>query len=218
MQKKLNIVISLIGVVLLVLGYLEYNKYRNEQNSYGVVEATINEVKVNGDRTIVGFEFLLNENYYFTSITTEESFEVGDKAKIFYLKNNPESCKLSLMTATKAFMYCICGILIFLLGFVMIVKRFLINIRIKHLKKKGLLVKATIQEVLVVNKNRGKNPYKIRACYYNPQDNKNYFFVSEEEETDLKDLVSKNNIQYINVYINKKNTDDYYVDIESIKL
>ena len=62
------------------------------------------------------------------------------------------------------------------------------------------------------------NPYKIRACYNNPQDNKNYFFVSEEEETDLKDLVSKNNIQYINVYINKKNTDDYYVDIESIKL
>ena len=79
------------------------------------------------------------------------------------------------------------------------------------------MIKASIQEVLVVNKNRGRNPYKIRATYLNPQDNKTYIYISEEEETDLKDIVSRNNIRNIDVYINPKDTADYYVDVESIK-
>ena len=43
-------------------------------------------------------------------------------------------------------------------------------------------------------------------------------FISEEEKEDLKDLVTRNNIKTINVYINPRNTEDYYVDIESIKI
>ena len=73
-----------------------------------------------------------------------------------------------------------------------------------------------IQEVLVVPKNKGKNPYKIRAEYLNPKDNKTYFYESEEVKTDLKDIVSKKNIKTIPVYINPKNTNDYYVDVEVI--
>ena len=61
-------------------------------------------------------------------------------------------------------------------------------------------------------------PYKIRASYNNPKDGKVYIFISEEEVTDLKDLVSRKNIQRIDVYINPNNTQDYYVDLESIML
>ena len=114
-------------------------------------------------------------------------------------------------------MYLVSSGLILLLEIIFGTKKFFIKQRIKRLKKKGILIKASIQEVLVVNKDRGKNPYKIRASYINPQDNKNYIYISEEEETDLKDLVSRNNIRSIDVYINPKNTEDYYVDIESIK-
>jgi hypothetical protein len=98
------------------------------------------------------------------------------------------------------------------------IKNLFIKLRINKLKKKGILIKANIQEVLVVNKNRGKNPYKIRASYNNPKDGKVYIFISEEEVTDLKDLVSRKNIQSIDVYINPNNTQDYYVDLESIML
>ena len=89
--------------------------------------------------------------------------------------------------------------------------------RITKLKKNGIMINATIQEALVVPKDKGKNPYKIRAQYLNPQDNKTYFYESEETETDLKDLVSRKGLTTIPVYINSKNTDDYYVDLDSIR-
>ena len=217
MKKKINLIIIIIGIVLLVLGLIEYNKYNKEHASYGVVEATVNEVKVNGKITSVGFEYYLNEKYHFGNVTTDKIFEVGKKQKIYYLKSDPDVCKIELMSITKTLMYLVSSGLILLLEIIFGTKKFFIKQRIKRLKKKGILIKASIQEVLVVNKDRGKNPYKIRASYINPQDNKNYIYISEEEETDLKDLVSRNNIRSIDVYINPKNTEDYYVDIESIK-
>ena len=172
---------------------------------------------MNGELTSVGFEYYLNEKYYFSKVDTDESFEVGQKAKVYYLKSNPETCKIHLVTITKALILFGVGGLIFLIGLILSLKKALAAGRIKRLKNKGILIKAAIQEVLVVNKNAGKNPYKVRASYVNPQDNKTYIYISEEEQTDLKDLVSRNNIRSIDVYINPKNTEDYYVDIESIK-
>ena len=218
MKKKLSIVVVIIGIVLLVLSFNEYKKYDNEKNSYGVVEATVNEVKINDNRTTVGFEYYLNEKYYFSSVVTEEEFKVGSKYHIFYLKNNPNISKIHLITIYKSMVFLGCGCLILLIGLVLQSKYILINMRIKKLKKKGIMVKANIQEVLVVNKSNGKNPYRIRALYNNPQNSKDYMFISEEEKEDLKDLVTRNNIKTINVYINPRNTEDYYVDIESIKI
>ena len=217
MKKKLSFVLLIIGVIVLILGFIEYNKYITEQNSYGLVESEVSAVTINNGRTIVNFEFQLNGKYYFSDIFTEETFEIGDKQKIYYLKRDPSICKISLITVYKAVIIFVIGSIILLIGFIILIKYLLYVMRIKNLKKKGLLIKATIQEVLVINKNRGKNPYKIRACYVNPRDNKIYYYLSEEEKEDLKDLVSKYNIKTIDVYLNAKNTDDYYVDIESIK-
>ena len=208
----------IISTILLVLGFVQYNKYNEEQSSYGLVNATVNEVKFEGDRTIVGFEYFLNERYYFSSVTTDEEFEVGEKRKIYFLKNNPEVCKIHLLSIFKTLMYFSSGILLLAGSILLNIKGLMRKIRIKRLKKKGLLVKANIQEVLVINKNTGKNPYKIRASYDNPKDNKTYIFISEEEKTDLKDLVSRMSVKIIDVYINQNNTEDYYVDIESIKI
>lgn len=219
MKKKIGFIIMIvISVFLLIMGLIEYNQVNSEKEAYGVVEATVNEIKVNGDRTIVGFEYYLNEKYYFSSVTTEESFEVGNKQKIYYLKNNPEICKIHLKNLFKTIIYLVSGGLLLILILIIYIKNLFIKLRINKLKKKGILIKANIQEVLVVNKNRGKNPYKIRASYNNPKDGKVYIFISEEEVTDLKDLVSRKNIQSIDVYINPNNTQDYYVDLESIML
>ena len=216
MRKRLNLIIVAIGIILLVVGAIEFKKYKDEHNAYRAVEATINEVKLNGEVTIVGFEYLLNGKYYFSTVTTSENFEVGNKQKIYYLKSDPDICKVHLISITKSVIFFVSGGLVLLLGIVLSIKRLIEKNRIKLLKKKGMLIKASIQEVLVVNKNRGKNPYKIRASYINPQDNKTYVYISKEEKKDLKDIVSRNNIKFINVYINPKDTADYYVDIESI--
>ena len=218
MKKKLNLIVIIIGIIILIYGFVEYNNYNKEHNSYGLVEATVNEVILNGDKTKVGFEYFLNEKYYFSKVETDKTFEVGEKTKVYYLKSDPENCKIQLVSISKSIIIFLIGGLIFLLGIVLSMNKVLANSRVKKLKKKGILIKATIQEVLVVNKNAGKNPYKIRATYLNPQDKKTYTYISEEEETDLKDIVSRNNIRNIDVYINPKNTEDYYVDIESIIL
>ena len=112
----------IIGVIVLILGFIEYNKYITEQNSYGLVESEVSAVTINNGRTIVNFEFQLNGKYYFSDIFTEETFEIGDKQKIYYLKRDPSICKISLITVYKAVIIFVIGSIILLIGFIILIK------------------------------------------------------------------------------------------------
>ena len=62
-------------------------------------------------------------------------------------------------------------------------------------------------------KKKGKLPYHIKAQYINPQDGKTYTYVSEDYYEDLLMLTSSKVITKVPVYINPKNTSDYYMDL-----
>lgn len=217
MKKKISLLIILVGIGILVYGYLEYNKYQEEQNRYIKISAKVDTVQINDDNRTVTFKFDVNGTTYSSNITTNEDLEIGNTKEIYYEKNSPENTKMNLLTIFKSLIILLVGTVITLFGLFLCMKSLLAKSRIKSLKKKGILINATIQEALVVPKDKGKNPYKIRAQYLNPLDNKTYFFESEETEMDLKDIVSKKRLNTIPVYLNKKNTDDYYVDIDSLR-
>ncbi len=216
MKNKLNLIVILVGIGIIGYGYLEYNKYQEEQNKYIKIDAKVDTVQINDNNRTVTFKYDVNGKTYSSNITTEENLEIGNTKEIYYDKNTPENSKIKLMTMFKSILILVVGTLIVIFGLFLSMKSMLAKGRIKRLKKKGILINAPIQEVVVVPKDKGKNPYKIRTQYLNPQDNKTYFFESEETSKDLKDIVSKKQIKSVPVYINSKNTDDYYVDIDSL--
>ena len=217
MKNKLNLIIILLGIGILGYGYFEYTKYQEEQNRYATIKAEVESVQINDDNRVATFKYVVNGTTYSSSISTNQDLEVGNTKEIYYNKNAPDSIKINLITIVKSLLILSIGTLIVLLGLFLSIKNMMSKGRITRLKKKGIMINATIQEALVVPKDKGKNPYKIRAQYLNPQDNKTYFYESEETETDLKDLVSRKGLTTIPVYINSKNTDDYYVDLDSIR-
>ena len=217
MKKKLSLVIILVGIGLWVFGYLEFNKYQEEHNRYVKIKAKVESVQINDNNRMVTFRFDVNGTTYSSNITTDEALEVGNTKEIYYDKTSPNNVKLLLITIVKSVLLFLAGTVITIFGLYLTMKNLLAKGRIKRLRKKGILINATIQEALVVPKDKGKNPYKIRAQYLNPVNNKTYFFESEETEVDLKDIVSKRRLTTIPVYINKRNTDDYFVDIDSLR-
>jgi hypothetical protein len=91
--------------------------------------------------------------------------------------------------------------------------------RINNLIQSGILIYADIEGIFVNNnakRKRGKLPYHIKAKYLNPQDYKEYTYVSKDYYEDLLGLTSEKTISKVPVYINSTNTDDYYMDLKYI--
>lgn len=89
---------------------------------------------------------------------------------------------------------------------------------LKDLKANGITLDATITDAYVdvkVPKKHSEYPYRIRAKYLNPQDNIEYTFDSEYVYKNLKDLLSNSSITTIKVYLDKNNTNIYYVDLDN---
>ncbi len=218
MIKKLSIIITIIGIGIIVYGYMEYDKYAEEVNSYELVNAKVDAIEINAGVKTITFKYDVDNTSYTSKITTDENLEEGNTKDIYYNKYRPTNTKLSLLTIYKSILILIVGLVVFIFGMYLNVTKWVLSSRKKRLLKKGIKVMANIQEVLVVQKDKGKNPYKIRATYTNTATNDTYFYESEEDFTDLKDIVSRKNITTIPVYVNPKNGNDYYVDIESIKV
>ena len=217
MKKKLNIIVLIISIIVLFFGYTEYDKYIKEHNNFIKINAKVDSIELNGDRKVVTFLYNIDGKEYTSNITTNENLEIGNTKDIYYDKNSPTNTKLELMTIYKSLLILIGGLLILILALYLNLTKLFYSSRKKRLLKKGILINAEIQEVVVVPKDKGRNPYKVRATYTNFATNDKYFYESEEDFTDLKDIVSRKNITKVPVYINPKNGNDYYVDIESLK-
>lgn len=79
----------------------------------------------------------------------------------------------------------------------------------------GKYVMAQIQSILrdeTVEIN-GSHPYYAICSFINPDDNKEYTFRSSNYTENLNKVLNSNEVR---VYINPKNLDEYYVDLESI--
>lgn len=90
---------------------------------------------------------------------------------------------------------------------------------IKKLKTTGIFIQASIAEIIINNKGKkykGEYPYKLRCKYFNPIDNQIYVFDSMDTYTNLNEIISKYNSLFVIVYIDKENTTNYYVDLESL--
>lgn len=222
-KKKLYNKLSIIGILLgfalfcyaLYYGVYDYNKFNNSVKT----KASVVNVDFNGEVYIVAIKYeVMNKTYEKTIAKKAESITVNDFIDIRYNIKNPYeiitknhlveisiSALLSIILITSSSIYLI------------VTKKD--EKRINNLIQSGILIYADIEGIFVNNnakRKRGKLPYHIKAKYLNPQDYKEYTYVSKDYYEDLLGLTSEKTISKVPVYINSTNTDDYYMDLKYI--
>lgn len=147
-----------------------------------------------------------------------EDITVNEKIKVKYDYQNPEkgiyNDHLNEITIT---------ILISIIGIIITGRKASNVIRdyiyINKLKKDGISIKADITEVFVDTSSpqaKKSYPYRLKCKYLNPQDNKTYTYLSNYTYVNINPLIKSNAIKKIIVYIDKNNTNKYYVDLDSL--
>lgn len=222
-RSKLDIVyiiitiISAIGVLYAVGLYI---KDAYLETISVETEAKIKSIDYNGNQRSATVTHEINNEEYILSIILDDKDEeltVNDTMTVKYNINNPtqpiynEHLKEILII-----------IFISLIGTILTTNRTIGIFKdmkyLKNLKTNGITLDATITDAYVdvkAPKKHSEYPYRIRAKYLNPQDDKEYTFDSEYVYKNLKDLLSNSNLTTIKVYLDKSNTNIYYVDLDN---
>ena len=138
----------------------------------------------------------------------------GDTVKLYYLKKDHKKL-ISAAPIKEGYLLLIIGILLVPVTFV-----------IKHLyqRKKqieqdltlsGDKVYAVLKEIRRTEKmdSNGNHPYFIVCSWVDPATQKEYLFKSREIWFNPSEIINLNNISTFAVYMDKKNRERYYVDI-----
>lgn len=212
-------VILMTGLSLVLYGgYLMADDYLLEKKAVKTT-ARIEEMNYNQKPYIAKVTYEASGEKYEQSIEIErEDASVNDYIELKYDGTNPGKLIYNNHT-TQAIIVASIGVVLLIIGIKEVIDNTKKRKDITELKKSGIFITATIKDVFI-DKNqktyKGQYPYRIRAEYLNPSDNQLYLFDSENYYEDLKSIIENNNIQTISVYINRDNTNVYYVDVEPL--
>lgn len=216
LYKQIGIIGILIGFVLLCFSiyYIVYDINRN--NNAVTTKARVKQVDFNGEQYVLSISYdVQNQEYTNTYIYDAESVTINEFIEIRYNRKNPSDIittnhMVQIITITPLAILFLTISIIYVVGLKKKEKR------LKTLKEQGIHILADIEGIFAnsnAKKKKGKLPYHIKAQYINPQDGKTYTYVSEDYYEDLLMLTSSKVITKVPVYINPKNTSDYYMDL-----
>ncbi len=209
-EKLVPTIFGIVGIILIIVAFGILYSHESTKDEYATTKATITRIEPYRDRdgdtsydvyvkyTVDGKEYE-SYLYYYSS-----SMSVGDVETVYYKIDNPaklRSTSYLLIVIPLAF-----GIIFMLIGLI----PFLLGRSNKSLMKKGLLVRATVNNI-ALNTNiisNNINPYKISFTFRNPMDGIDYSFTSKNLWVDL----SNTYLQEINVYINPQKPTKFYIN------
>lgn len=225
-KKDIKKIIFIIMIILFIIGigliiasfYFIISDYLKEQKSVQIDAKIISYTPNNkGSDLEISYE-VDNKTYKNKIYYNKQDLTSNDTISIKYNKNNPgiiiknEHLILIIILIST-------GIIIFIISGNQILN-YKYNIkRVKNLKTQGILIYAKIDEIFFDNKSKKKNnvqPYIVRLKYRNPKDDAVYIYDTNPIYYDIKSLIEKYDIKKVPVYLNPKNTYDYFVDIEQV--
>lgn len=218
-KRTINYIFTSLGFIILILSIaLAIHDYKLEQQAVNI-KATILSLDYKQGSYQATIKYKVGTETYRPTIKIKDNkYAVNDEIPIKYNINNPGT-----LIETNKYIYYLPGFVISLILLLLSLGKTIKNLKrssnINHLKTKGIYIYANITEVFVDNKKRkhkGKHPYKLRCKYTNPIDNKEYVFESEDSFLDFNEIFARYNNQTIIVYLDKKNTSNYYVDLDSL--
>lgn len=225
MQKNIDkskIIKSILSIIclMLIVGtiFILIKDSISEKNSL-TITATIKEIDYSNSHNIFVVEYKVNDEYYKNNIKLNKAQDltVNDEIDIKVDQQDPNKIINShllisaIVFALSLITLAICGPESF---------KFYKSLKnIKTLKTSGLSLNVPITEVVTNNNARSKKgllPSYLRCNYLNPVDNVTYTFESEESYQNIKDIINRYNVKTVTVYLDRANTKNYYVDLDSL--
>lgn len=207
-----------IGIVLLSLAiYFSISDYKEEQLA-DKTEATISSISYDKKDYKAVVKYVVDGNSYEGEIKVSKSDAVSDKKIIKYNKDDPSKI-IDNNHILFIFIGGAIGLVMIIRSFIYIIPYLLNILMIKNIRKKGYYIDAYLDEVYINSKARkilGFYPYRIKLKYVNPADGNILVFDSQDSYADLKQIVEDYNVTTLPVFVDNKNPNKYYVDLDII--
>ena len=220
-NKKINrlyTVFLIIGITITSIGLYTTIKTLDNSNKVDTIGTITSIVSTSNDTPDVYVTYNVDGKRY-TSVMSgySSTFYEGKKIDIYYMKNDPNiigNKKLELLILLFPFV----GLIFLLIGGINIFKIISNKKKKERLVKTGTVIEATYIETNTNFNLRvlGRNPSNIICEYDDPISKNTYRFESERLWYDPTLYIGDNDIYTFNVYVNKDNMKDYYVDIEKL--
>ena len=215
-----NIIFTLLGILLFVFSIvLATYDYILEQKAINI-SATIISIDYIDNKSIANVRYKVEGSTYEQTITLPKntSLTIKDQTKIKYDINNPKKIINNNHGIIIIISFLLSAIL-FITNLPKFLKYYNNQKRINKLYKTGQYLNANITEIFV--NNNGKKikktlPYRLRCKYLNPSNNTEYIFESEDTYANPNEIVTQYNNKTIVVILDKHDSKNYYVDLESL--
>lgn len=212
--KYLNYILTSLAtlIIVFILALVVYDNVL-EQKAI-TIDATIIALNVDNDSNQLKVNYKVEKDIYTQTIKTyNNNYSVNDKIEIKYDINNPGKLVNNDHRILIGFLLIISVIL-----YIISLKKTLQNLKsdnnLKKLKTKGLYLKANIVDIIAHPKKKGL--YKLRSEYFNPLDKQKYIYDSNYTYTNLQEVINTYHNKIVIVYLEKENTGNYYVDLDSL--
>jgi len=220
-RKKTTTIFTIIAILLFIssLSLIIYD-FVLEQSALNI-SCKITSIDYSGGKSTAHVKYTVSNTDYenVISLPDDSEYTINDMTQIKINMKNPRQ-QISNNHYLIALIIFLISLLLGIINLPKFIKNAKRNKRVKELKKLGFYIKATPLEIFANNKGKKYKkiyPYRLRCQYLNPQDNKQYLFESEDTFLNLQEIIRTNNATTVNVYINKTNTNDYYVDLSSLE-
>lgn len=224
-EKFLWKLFTFIGVVFLIIGLgvliMPYT-VRNKVETTGVISSIkykSNQLAHEEDMPSVTVTYIVDGKEYESVLNYYSSnFYEGKQLKIYYDQNNPQKIHAKAESSL-AYIFLGLGAVFAGIGGSGIVIKSKKQKQINYLKANGNLITADYIETKInahysVN---GRHPYNIYCRWIDPNNAKEYLLKSKNLWKNPENIISEKNITEFPVYMDKNNTDSYFVDTSIIE-
>lgn len=219
-KKIMTLLISFI-TILAIIGslFLTIYDYILENKSIKIT-AIVREINYNNISSNATIEYEVNKEKFENTISTlgNNTLSVNDKVTVKVDLYNPAKIinNEHLFITAPIIVISLVLCLIYMPSSIKYIKS---DLNKKNIKQNGIYIIATISEVFINNngkKYKDKFPYRLRCKYQNPADNQLYVFDSEDNYTNIEELIHKYNKTTVIVYLEKGHPENYFVDLDSL--
>ena len=203
--------IIFVFVSFLLLIFISIFSYFDQKFEIDSIKSIAVVEKITNDSVYVSFSDQTGKRHYGRLNYYSSSMRVNDKIEIYYKENNPNEFKATLDQKFFISFYVI-SIVFILLGGIFIIIPFRKNKQAIYLKKNGIQLEASIQDV-VLNQSytvNNQHPYIILASFL--YEDKVYTAKSKNLWFDVNFVLKNFSIKKLPVYIDSKDPSKNYLD------
>jgi hypothetical protein len=217
-NTKLTIIVIISLAILVASIAIGIYSYNLDQKAIEV-NANVVKVEYNNKDYMATVEYKVNEQAYTKIIKSNKEVAVNSKLPISYNKDNPNDLVNNTYWPIIAIALLFIAIILLIIFLPKFIKRLERNRLNKRLVLENTYIDIPISEIVVNNTIKpvnGTYAYKARMRYLNKKDNKEYVYESDDVFVDINKVIQETGINHIKIYIDKTNTDNYYVDLGSL--